>query len=132
MTAPTTANPGRLRRDGLRPTRSRPAVRARIWATIRCMNRRVYVSLPADRWLPDNINALKWAIVEKIENIGYTPEVFADPKGKAGLASPRTWSAQDADEVARRCAGAALLGMPRWRFTDNGRPVPAADRVQSL
>jgi hypothetical protein len=87
------------------------------------MNRRVYVSLPADRWLPDNINALKWAIVKKIVDLGYTPEIFTNPKGKEGLASPKTWSARDADEVARRCAGAVLLGMPRWRFTDKGRPV---------
>jgi hypothetical protein len=26
--------------------------------------RRIYVSLPADPWLPDNLNRLKWGIVE--------------------------------------------------------------------
>ena len=88
------------------------------------MTRRVYVSLPADRWLPDNTNALKWAIVDKIEKLGYTPEIFTNPKGRVGLASAKAWSAQDADDVARRCAGAVLLGMPRWRLTDeNNRPV---------
>ena len=88
------------------------------------MTRRVYVSLPADQWLPANANALKWAIVEKIEKLGYTPEIFTNPKGRNGLASPKTWSAQDADEVARRCAGAVLLGMARWRFTDeSNQPV---------
>jgi hypothetical protein len=87
------------------------------------MNRRVYVSLPADQWLPDNLNDLKWAIVEKIKDLGYTPEIFTNPKGKEGLASSKTWSARDADEVARRCAGAVLLGMPRWRFTHKRRPV---------
>jgi hypothetical protein len=34
------------------------------------------------------------------------------------LASAKAWSARDADEVARRCAGAALIGMARWKFRD--------------
>jgi hypothetical protein len=38
--------------------------------------RRIYVSLPADPWLPDNLNRLKWGIVEEIEKLGYTTEIF--------------------------------------------------------
>lgn len=53
---------------------------------------RIYVSLPADPWLTPNINALKWGIVEEIEKLGYTPEVFPNPKGKPGLASPKAWN----------------------------------------
>jgi Predicted nucleotide-binding protein containing TIR-like domain len=82
------------------------------------ITRRVYVSLPADHWLPDNLNALKWAIVDQIEDLGYTPEVFTNPKGKPGLASSRAWGARDADEVARRCMGAAIIGLCRWKFKD--------------
>jgi hypothetical protein len=91
-----------------------------------CMpiTRRIYVSLPADPWLPENLNRLKWGIVEEIEKLGYTPEIFTNPKGMAGLASAKSWHPRDADEIARRCTGAAVLGMPRWRFQDaQGQPV---------
>lgn len=87
------------------------------------LTRRIYVSLPADPWLPDNLNRLKWAIVDEIEKLGYTPEVFTNPRGKPGLASARAWHPRDADQIARRCAGAAVLGMPRWRFRDDSGDV---------
>jgi hypothetical protein len=63
-------------------------------------------------------------IVEEIEKLGYTPEIFTNPKGRPGLASARSWNPRDADEIARRCVGAAVLGMPRWSFQDDvGKPV---------
>ena len=82
------------------------------------ITRRIYVSLPADPWLPRNLNDLKWGIVEEIENLGYTPEIFTNPRGKLSLASAKAWNPRDADEIARRCVGAAVLGMPRWTFRD--------------
>jgi hypothetical protein len=45
--------------------------------------RRIYVSMPSDRWLAPNQNDLKWGIVEEIEQLGYTPEIFTDLR--AGL-----------------------------------------------
>lgn len=88
------------------------------------ITRRIYVSLPADPWLPDNLNRLKWGIVEEIEKLGYCAEIFTNPKGKLTLASAKSWHPRDADEVARRCVGAAILGMPRWTFNDTrGEPV---------
>jgi Predicted nucleotide-binding protein containing TIR-like domain len=88
------------------------------------ITRRIYVSLPADPWLPRNLNDLKWGIVEEIRKLGYTPEVFSNPRGMPGLASPKGWNPRDADEIARRCAGAALIGMARWHFGDiEGKPV---------
>jgi len=88
------------------------------------ITRRIYVSLPADPWLAPNINELKWGIVEEIEKLGYTPEIFTNPKGMPGLASPKSWNPRDADEIARRCVGAAVLGMPRWNLQDaQGHPV---------
>ena len=73
---------------------------------------------------PDNLNRLKWGIVEEIEKLGYTTEIFTNPRGKPGLASARSWHPRDADEIARRCTAAAVLGMPRWRFSDsNGNQV---------
>jgi hypothetical protein len=65
------------------------------------------------------MNDLKWAIVDEIENLGYTPEIFTNPRGKPGLASSRAWGARDADDVARRCMGAAIIGMARWNFKDS-------------
>jgi Predicted nucleotide-binding protein containing TIR-like domain len=88
------------------------------------ITRRIYVSLPADPWLSDNMNRLKWGIVEEIEKLDYTPEIFTNPRGKPGLASAKSWNPREADEIARRCVGAAVLGIPRWRFQDlHGQPV---------
>jgi hypothetical protein len=82
------------------------------------VTRRIYVSMPADHWLPANLNTLKWGVVEEIEKLGYIPEIFTNPRGRPGLASARAWSPSDADDIARHCRGAAILGMPRWRFQD--------------
>jgi len=88
------------------------------------ITRRIYVSLPADPWLPDNLNDLKWGIVDEIAKLGYTPEIFTNPRGMPGLASAKAWNPRDADDIARRCTGAALLGMPRWTFRDaKGEPA---------
>jgi hypothetical protein len=52
------------------------------------------------------------------------PRDLHQSQGKPGLASAKAWSARDADEIARHCVGAAILGMPRWRFKDgNDQPV---------
>lgn len=45
------------------------------------ITRRIFVSLPADRWLSPSMNELKWAIVDEIENLGFVPEVFTNPRG---------------------------------------------------
>ena len=60
------------------------------------ITRRIYVRLPADPWLSDNLNRLKWGIVEEIEKLDYTPEIFTNPRGKRGLASARSWHPRDA------------------------------------
>lgn len=46
------------------------------------VTRRIYVSLPADPWLPPNLNALKWGIVDEIAKLGFTPEIFTNPRGQ--------------------------------------------------
>lgn len=88
------------------------------------ITRRIYVSLAADTWLPDHLNRLKWGVVEEIQKLGYTPEIFTNPRGMPGLASPKSWHPRDADDIARRCAGAAVLGMARWTLQDrDAHPV---------
>jgi hypothetical protein len=81
--------------------------------------RRVFISLPADQWLTAQENKVKWAIVKEIENLGYTGEVFTDPRGTKSLSASLAWSATECERVMRHCEGCAVLGFPRWRI-DNG------------
>jgi hypothetical protein len=96
------------------------------------ITRRIYVSLPADPWLPDNLNKLKWGIVDEIEKLGYTPEVFTNPRGKPGLASAKAWHPSDADAIARRLQALQFSGcragnsrICRGRLAS--QPQPSAD-----
>jgi hypothetical protein len=81
--------------------------------------------MPADQWLAPSQNELKWGIVEEIEQLGYTPEIFFDPRGKPGLTSGKAWSMVEAEKVARHCVGAAIIGLPRWTF-----PTPEGDEIK--
>jgi hypothetical protein len=65
------------------------------------------------------LNDLKWGVVEEIEKLGYVPEIVTNPRGRSGLASAKSWSPDGTDEIARRCTGAVILGMPRCRFQDD-------------
>ena len=56
-------------------------------------NERIFVSLPADQWLTKQENKTKWAIVTAIEDIGYTTEIFLDPRGTRSLAASQAWNA---------------------------------------
>jgi hypothetical protein len=78
--------------------------------------RRIFISMPADKWLTENQNALKWAIVKKVEKLGYVPEVFTSNTRyfKKSIAAPKQWSAGEAYKVALRCSGAIIIGLPRW------------------
>lgn len=82
--------------------------------------------MPADRWLTKQENDLKWAIVKQIEDLGYIGEVFFDPRGTGSLSASRAWSAEDCEEIMRRCEGCALLGFPRWRISPS-QPALATD-----
>lgn len=78
--------------------------------------RRIFISMPADKWLTKNQNALKWAIVKEVEKTGYVPEVFTSNTRyfKKSIAAPKQWSAREAYKVALRCSGAIIIGLPRW------------------
>lgn len=77
---------------------------------------RIFVSLPADQWLTKQENKTKWAVVAAIDGLGYTTEVFFDPRGTRSLSASQAWSAASCGQVMRRCEGCALLGFPRWRI----------------
>lgn len=87
------------------------------------VTRRVSVILPDDRWCSERENAFKWAIVDRIEALGLVAEIFHDPRGTASLCAPMAWSAANADFISRRCVGAVLIGLPRWRFETAQGPV---------
>lgn len=72
--------------------------------------------MPADHWLTSQENEVKWAIVSKIEKLGYTAEVFFDPRGKTSVSASKAWSAVECEQVMQRCEGCVVLGFPRWRF----------------
>jgi hypothetical protein len=87
------------------------------------MTRRIFVSMPADNWLTQQQNDLKWGIVERIERLGYLPEIFTDPSGRKSRSAGKTWNANDADEVMKACYGAVIIGLPRWVFGARDGPV---------
>lgn len=77
---------------------------------------RIFVSLPADVWLTKQENNTKWAIVSAIEKLGFTAEIFLDPRGTNSLAASQAWNAPACEQVMRQCEGCVLLGFPRWRI----------------
>jgi len=78
--------------------------------------RRIFVSVPADQWLTKQENKVKWAIVACVESIGYTAEVFLDPRGTNSLSAPLAWSAIECERIMRRSEGCVVLGFARWRI----------------
>lgn len=55
--------------------------------------------------------------------MGYMPEIFLDPSGRNSMVGAEAWTANRADEVARHCHGAVLIGLPRWTFQGQQGPV---------
>ncbi len=57
-------------------------------------------------------------------NSATRPKSSLTREADLGWPSARAWSPSDAEDIARRCMGAAILGLPRWEFRDReGRPV---------
>lgn len=88
--------------------------------------RRIFISLPADQWLTKQENKLKWAIVSSVEALGYTAEVFLDPRGTTSLSASLAWSATECERVMRRCEGCVVLGFPRWRINSDAKHIHLA------
>ena len=87
----------------------------------RTIKRRIYISMPADIWLDNRQNELKWGIVDEIEKFGYEAQVFSSPTGGRGLVAGKAWNLEEVDKVMRRCVGAAIIGLPRFLGQDYGR-----------
>jgi len=71
--------------------------------------------MTADHHLPEKMGALEWGIVRRIEALGYWTEIFGPPRHRPGLASGLGWNFRTVDQVARRCIGGVVVGLPRWR-----------------
>lgn len=81
---------------------------------------RVLVSAPRNIRLDPLRIKIKEAIVDQIER-DYELQVFLDPTGGTGLAAGAGWSLEEVERVARRCVGAAIIGLPFWKTTQEGR-----------
>src|SRR5258706_1400522 len=81
---------------------------------VMAITRRIFVSMPADNWLTRQQNDLKWGVVERIERLGYVPEIFTDSSGRKSRSAGKTWSANDADEIMKACSVSVIIGLPRW------------------
>lgn len=93
--------------------------------------RRVFVSMVADRILSDAQNAFKWAVVDRIQSLGFQPEIFYNPRTVDGLAARKSWTPMEADEVIRQCVAGVIIGMPRWRLSDgHGEVLMATEYSQ--
>lgn len=75
--------------------------------------RRIFVSSPVDEVLDPSSLAIKNSILKKIEDAGYEPQLFL----LRGLPQNMAWSFKAASEVIRRCSGALVLGLPRFRLS---------------
>lgn len=84
--------------------------------------RRIYISVPGDSKLSESQVALKWALIEKVTEAGYIPEIFYSERPQAqSLSYGRNWSFAECSAVMRRCVGAVIIGLPRHEFgTDEG------------
>ena len=87
------------------------------------MKRRIFIHHTHDQFLSANHLLLKSAIITRIQQEGFIPEVFFNVNNPESLAAREAWSPQRADFVARRCDGAVIIGMPRWTFSSQGSQV---------
>jgi hypothetical protein len=87
------------------------------------INRRVFISAPRDMRLDQPRIKIKQAIVDQIKSAGYDPQIFLTSAGGVGLAAGAGWSLEEVEKVARRCIGAAIIGLPFWKTTLAEREV---------
>lgn len=79
------------------------------------ITRRIFVSGPRDVRLDSARSDINRAIVTKIKDLGYEPQLFLDSYRGSGLAAGKGWSLEAVDYVVKRCIGAVLIGVPFWK-----------------
>jgi hypothetical protein len=79
------------------------------------ITRRILISAPRNQRLKEPQVRVKDAILARIQSEGFEPQVFLDAKGGAGLPAGAGWSVDEVEKVARRCVGAAIIGLRFWK-----------------
>jgi hypothetical protein len=87
------------------------------------VKRRIFVSASRDIRLDPHRIEIKWAIVDEIKRLGYEPQIFLSPTDGVGLADGGGWDIEKVEEVAKRCVGAVIIGLPYWKTTRDGREI---------
>jgi hypothetical protein len=77
----------------------------------------------ADKILSEAANRFKWAVVERIEKLGYQVEIFYNPRTTEGIAARKSWTPLEAEDVLRHCVGGVIIGQPRWTFSNEKGPM---------
>lgn len=87
------------------------------------MNRRVFVSAPRNVRLHSDAPRIqvKKDVLDQVKGLGYKPQIFLTPEGGEGLPEGQGWSPQAVLDVAKRCVGAVLIGLPFWKVEVDGR-----------
>jgi hypothetical protein len=83
------------------------------------LERRVFISVTSDRALDERRRAVKAAIIDRVGNAGYAPQVFWE----AGMAADLAWTFDNVERVMRDCVGAVVIGYPRWSLSDADQTV---------
>jgi hypothetical protein len=81
------------------------------------VDRRVFVSSTSDKSLDDRRRSVKAAIVGRLRDNGYSPQAFWE----MGLAENLPWNFDNVDQIMRSCAGAVVIGFPRWALSHAGQ-----------
>ena len=91
------------------------------------ITRRIYFSVPTRVWngtdyvdLTSAQQDLIRGLADKIKQIGYAVEVFAQLGIATSLTAMTSWTYEDVDRVMRHCVGAVFIGLPRWILTTAG------------
>jgi Predicted nucleotide-binding protein containing TIR-like domain len=86
------------------------------------VNRRVLISAPRDIRLDDERKRIKQAIIDHIQS-HYQLEMFRSDLPGDNLVAGLGWSVHAVEKVARRCVGAALIGLPFWHTELDGKEI---------
>jgi hypothetical protein len=75
--------------------------------------KRVFVSVTSNRALDERRKVLKEAILKKLLDKGFEPQIFWE----SGLAENLGWNFDNVERIMKKCVGAIVIGFPRWTLS---------------
>jgi hypothetical protein len=88
------------------------------------VKRRIYISVPGDGNLSAPQLTLKWAVIDKIKDEGYVPEMFYSERPNVdSLTHGENWGFAECSRFMRLCVGAVIIGLPRLQFPSPGGAI---------